>query len=136
MMGGGCAMMSKERNRISGEILDSCIEVHSVLGPGLLESVYETCLAFELKSRGIKIERQVPIQIVYKGNLLGEIFKLDLYVENEIIVELKSVDTVLPVHKAQLLTYLKLKDKRLGLLINFNVPLLKDGFSRIINGYD
>ena len=128
--------MSKEQlNRISGIILDSAIEVHRNLGPGLLESVYEVCLCKELQLRNLKYLRQVPLPVNYKGSLLDAEYKIDILVENEIIVELKAVEVLLPVHEAQLLTYLKLADKKLGLLINFNVPKLVDGFKRMINGY-
>ena len=128
--------MSKEQlNRISGIILDSAIEVHRNLGPGLLESVYEVCLCKELQLRNLKYLRQVPLPVNYKGSLLDAEYKIDILVGNEIIVELKAVEVLLPVHEAQLLTYLKLADKKLGLLINFNVPKLVDGFKRMINGY-
>ena len=128
--------MNKENyNKISGIILDSAIEVHRNLGPGLLESVYEICLLKELKLRGIHALRQVCMPVHYKGEMLGADFKIDLLVEDEIIVELKAVEIMHPVYEAQLLTYLKLADKKLGLLINFNVPKLIDGFKRMLNGY-
>jgi len=127
-------MSKDEINIISGKILDSAIEVHKELGPGLLESVYEECLAEELKTRNVKIVRQHAIPIVYKQRKLTKEFVIDLFVENEIIVELKTVDTILPIHEAQLLTYLKLANKKLGLLINFNEVLLKKGFKRLLNG--
>lgn len=123
--------MDKEKlNRISGIILDCSIEVHKNLGPGLLESVYEICLFKELRNRNLFVERQVALPVVYKGETLDADFRVDLLVEHEIIVELKSVEILLPVHEAQLLTYMKLMDKHLGLLINFNVPKLIDGFRR------
>jgi GxxExxY protein len=128
-------MNKEELNKISGIILDSAIEVHKQLGPGLLESVYEICLFKELRSKNIFIERQVPIKVNYKGEQLDEDFRIDLFVEHEIIIELKAVEFLLPVHEAQLLTYLKLAEKKLGLLINFNVPKLVDGFKRKLNGY-
>ena len=128
--------MNKERiNNLSGVILDSSIQVHRELGPGLLESVYEVCLCKELDIRNINYKRQVALPVKYKGELLNADYKIDVLVENEIIVELKAVETLLPVHEAQLLTYLKLADKKLGLLINFNVPKLVNGFKRMINGY-
>ena len=123
-------MNHEELNRISGLTLDCSIEVHKKLGPGLLESVYEICLYKELHSKGIFVERQVQVPVVYKGEPLDAEFKIDLLVEKEVIVELKAVEIILPVHEAQLLTYMKLADKRLGLLINFNVLRLIDGFRR------
>ena len=128
-------MSIEELNKISGIILDSAIEVHKQLGPGLLESVYEPCLFKELRSRNLFVERQVPVPVVYKGENLNADFRIDLLVEHEIIIELKAVEIILPVHEAQLLTYLKLAEKRLGLLINFNVPKLVSGFKRMLNGY-
>ena len=128
--------MNKECiNKFSGIILDSAIEVHKQLGPGLLESVYEVCLCKELELRNINFLRQVLLPIIYKGEALNYDYRIDILVENEIVVELKSVDILHPVFEAQLLTYLKLSDKKLGLLINFNVPKLIDGFKRLINGY-
>lgn len=123
------------RNNITGEILDSCIEVHKTLGPGLLESTYEICLLKEFELRGIKAINQIKIPIEYKGFTLDQDYRIDILVEEEFILELKSVETLLPIHKAQLITYLKLANKQLGFLINFNVPLLKNGFQRIIQGY-
>jgi len=122
-------------NFITGKIINCAIEVHKELGPGLLESVYETCLLEELKINNLKVYNQVKLPINYKGKELNKDFYIDLLVENEIIVELKSVDILLPVHEVQLVTYLKLADKRIGLLINFNVPVLKEGIRRKINGY-
>jgi len=121
-------------NGLAREIVDAAYHVHKKLGPGLLESVYETVLAFELEKRGLKVERQVPVSIVYEGIKFDEGFRADLIVENKVIVELKSVETVVPVHKKQLLTYLRLADKRLGLLINFGAVVIKDGISRVVNG--
>lgn len=123
------------RNNITGEILDSCIEVHRNLGPGLLESTYEIYLLKEFQLRGIKAEAQIKLPILYKDFRLDQNYIIDVLVEDEFILELKSVETILPIHKAQLITYLKLGDKRLGFLINFNVPLMKNGFQRIIQGY-
>jgi GxxExxY protein len=125
----------EEINKLSGIILDSAIEVHKILGPGLLESVYEICLCKELDLRKIRFKRQVSLPIEYKGEPLDADYRIDILVENEIIIELKSVEILHPVFEAQLLTYLKLADKKLGLLINFNVPRLIDGFKRMINGY-
>ena len=121
-------------NRITGEIIGAAIEVHKVLGPGLLESAYEECLCHELGIRGVAFKRQVPLPMEYKGLKLDCGYRLDLVVEDQIIVELKSVNKIDPIHEAQLLTYLRLKRARLGLIINFNVVLLKDGVRRIVNG--
>lgn len=129
-------MLEKERNNLSKIILDSAIEVHKQLGPGLLESVYEICLCRELLDKGISYQRQVSLPVVYKNEKLDAEFRMDIVVENEIIIELKAAEVIMPVHHAQLLTYLKLYDKRLGLLINFNTPRLIDGFKRLINGYE
>jgi len=129
-------MLTEKRNELSGIVLDSSIEVHRHLGPGLLEKVYETCLCKELELRGVKHQRQLSLPVVYKQFKLDIDYRLDILVENEIIIELKSVEKLLPIHQAQLLTYLKLANKRLGLLVNFNVPKLVQGFKRIINGYD
>ena len=125
--------MTRERlNELGGIILDACITVHRVLGPGLLESTYVIALLREFQIRGIIVRVQVPIEMEYKGALLGKVYVMDILVEEEIILEIKSVDAVQPIYKAQLITYLKLFNKNLGYLINFNVPLLKDGFHRIV----
>ena len=130
--------MSKERlehlNRISENIIGAAIEVHKFLGPGLLESVYEICLTEELEQRGLKVQQQVRLPLYYKGQLTKKFFVIDLLVEDEVILELKAVDRVLPVYEHQLMTYLKLTQKNLGLLINFNVPRLIDGVRRRLNG--
>ena len=105
------------------------------MGPGLLESIYELCLIEELKQKKLNIKNQVSIPLLYKNTVLSKDFKIDILVENEIIIELKAVETILPVHKAQLISYLKLADKRMGFLINFNVALIKDGIQRIVNNY-
>ena len=120
-------------NKISGKILDSSIEVHRNLGPGLLESVYQNCLCKEFKIRGINFATQVQVPVFYKGDYVSNDLKVDVLVEKEIVIELKSVELIHPVHSAQLLSYLRLMNKRLGLLINFNVPKLIDGFKRVIN---
>jgi len=120
-------------NQVSGEIIDSCIKIHKQLGPGLLESVYETVLAYELRSRGLQVAIQVPIPVLYEGINLEVGFCCDMLVNDLVIVELKSIETVLPVHKKQLLTYLRLAGKHIGLLINFNNELMKDGILRIVN---
>jgi len=121
-------------NSVSEPIIKCAIEVHKALGPGLLESVYSICLAETLKSEGLRFEREAILPVVFKGKELSKNFIMDLVVENEIIVELKAVETILPVHEAQLLTYLKLSGKKLGLIINFNVAVLKQGIKRRING--
>lgn len=128
--------MNKERlNEIGGIILDSCIAVHRELGPGLLESAYVTALVKELQLREIKARVQVPVELEYKGEPLGKVYVMDILVEEEIILEIKSVDAIEPIFQAQLITYLKLANKNLGYLINFNVPLLKNGFSRIVYNF-
>ncbi|MCC6866424.1 MAG: GxxExxY protein [Ignavibacteria bacterium] len=124
-------------NKISGAIIDAAIEVHKNLGPGLLESIYETCLIKELKIRGFHSESQVIQPVYYNGEKLDKNFNIDLIVENEVIVELKTVEKILPIHKAHAMTYLKLSGKKLGVMINFNVPLLVQGFKgfkRVLNG--
>src|SRR2546428_792754 len=117
---------------LSNRVLNAAIKVHKELGPGLIESVYETCLAYELQKAGFTTERQVKLPIVYDGIVLDAELRLDIWVERSLIIEVKAVETVLPVHHAQLMTYLKLTQNRLGLLINFNVPLLKNGIKRIV----
>ena len=119
-------------NAISEKIIGAAIAVHKEFGPGLLESVYEICMIQEMEDRGLKVAHQVDLPLYYKGRLTNKTFRIDLLVEDEIIVELKAVETVLPIHEAQLLTYMKLTNKKLGLLINFNVPLLKQGIMRRI----
>ena len=120
-------------NETAKQIVDAALRVHMALGPGLLESVYETALSHELKKRGLTLQRQVPVTFVYDGQRYDEGFRVDLLVADCVIVELKSVEEVHPVHKKQLLTYLRLSGKRLGLLINFNSALLKHGITRIAN---
>jgi len=121
-------------NSIAHQIVDAAYQVHVALGPGLLESVYQHILAAELNERGLHVEMQRPVPILYKGFEFEIGFRADMVVENLVIVEIKSVEAVHPVHKKQLLTYLRLTDKRLGLLINFNVELIRDGISRVVNG--
>jgi GxxExxY protein len=120
-------------NELARVVVDAAYQVHTKLGPGLLESVYETVLAYELKKRGLTVLRQQPIPIVYDELEFEEGFRADLLVADKLIVELKSVEHVAPVHKKQLLTYLRLADKRLGLLVNFGEALIKDGISRVAN---
>ena len=126
-------MGPEQLNQVSGQIVDAAFHIHSKLGPGLLESVYEAILAKELERRGLFIERQKAVPIEFEGLHFEEGFRADLVVERAIVVELKSVETLAPVHSKQLLTYLRLLDYRLGLLINFGAPLLKDGIKRIVN---
>ena len=121
-------------NEVAKIIVDSAYHVHRKLGPGLLESVYEVILAHELMKRGLKVERQVSVAIVFEGIKFDEGFRADIIVEDKVIVELKSIEKVMPVHKKQLLTYLRLDDKRLGLLINFGSELIRNGISRVVNG--
>lgn len=123
-----------DENEIARIVVDSALKIHRALGPGLLESVYEAVLANELRRRGLNVLRQQPVTIQFESMAFDDAFKADLIVENLVILELKSVETVLPVHKKQLLTYLKLANKRLGLLINFNCDLIKDGITRVANG--
>lgn len=122
-----------DENEIAAQIVDSAFWLHKRLGPGLLESVYEVTLASELRKRGLYVERQVAVPIAYDGNTFEEGFRADLIVANKVIVELKSVEDVQPVHKKQLLTYLRLTGSKLGLLINFGAALFRDGVSRVVN---
>jgi GxxExxY protein len=117
---------------LTQKIISAAIEVHKNFGPGLLEAVYLNCLSLELEFHGLSFQRELEIPLLYKNRKIDRFLRLDFLVENEIILELKSLETVLPVHKAQLLTYLKLTGKQVGLLINFNVPLLKNGIYRSI----
>lgn len=131
-------MISQERltelDKITEEIIGAAIDIHKYLGPGLLESVYEVCLVEELEQRGLNVKRQANLPLYYKGRLTNKRFTIDLLVEDEVIIELKSVDRMMPVFEKQLMTYLKLTQKNLGLLINFNVPRLIDGLTRRLNG--
>ena len=122
-----------DENGLAEQTIGAAIEVHKVLGPGLLESAYQDCLGHELELRGLRFEREVPISVNYKGRVVGDAYRADLLIENRLIVELKTVPSVLDVHKAQLLTYLRLTNRKLGLLINFNTALLKNGVHRIAN---
>ena len=129
-------MISKtEYERIARHIVNAAFEVHNELGPGLLESVYEVCLIEELRNRGLFVENQVKIPVIFKGKTLGKEFIVDLLVENSVIIELKALESLLPVHEVQLVTYLKLADKKLGFLINFNVSHIKIGIHRKVNDY-
>lgn len=128
-------MNKLELEGVGSKIVDAAYHVHKELGPGLLESVYEYCLIEELKSRNLTVASQTKLPVVYKGKQLNKEFIIDVLVENEIVIELKAVEILLPVHEVQLLTYMKLADKKLGYLINFNVPVIKEGIKRKINGY-
>ena len=119
-----------EINKITEKIIGCAIEVHKCLGPGLLESAYEECLAFELNNAGLTVKRQSPVPVIYKEIKLDCGYRIDILVENTVLIELKTVDAFNPVHEAQILTYMKFSEKRIGLLINFNVTLLKNGLKR------
>ena len=119
-----------EINQITEKIIGCAIEVHKRLGPGLLESAYEECLSYELRNAGFSIERQIPVLVVYKEIKLEMGYRIDILVENAVVLELKSIDAFAPVHEAQILTYMKFSNKKIGLLINFNVNLLKEGIRR------
>jgi GxxExxY protein len=121
-------------NEIAKQIVDVAFKIHTTFGPGLLESVYETIMAYELQKRGLRVQRQQAIPVVYEDVRMDLGFRADLIIEGKVVVEIKSVEAIAPVHKKQLLTYLRLTDKRLGLLINFNVELIKNGISRVVNG--
>jgi GxxExxY protein len=120
-------------NRLSSIILNAAITVHKEMGPGLLESVYQQCMVKELRSRKLNVNEMVPVSLQYKGEPLNKDYIADILIENEIILELKATEEILAVHEAQIISYLKLANKRLGFLINFNVPLLKYGFRRYVN---
>jgi GxxExxY protein len=122
-------------NQISNVVIGAAIEVHRVLGPGLLESAYEECLAWELQQKGLAVQRQISIPIRYKALHIENAYRADLLVQNELIIELKSIDAFQPIHTAQLLTYLKLLDIRLGLLLNFKVAQMRSGIKRIVNNF-
>jgi len=121
-------------NEIAKIVVDAAFHVHTKLGPGLLESVYEVVLAAQLRKRGLRVERQVPVPIQFEELAFDEGFRADILVEDNVILELKSLEQTAPVHRKQVLTYLRLADKRLGLLINFGAALLKDGVTRLVNG--
>ena len=121
-------------HEVSHTVITAAMKVHSALGPGLLESTYEACLEYELRESGARVEAQVGLPAIYKGIKLDVGYRIDLLVEELVIVELKSIDAIAPIHEAQLLSYLKLSDKSLGLIINFNVAHLKDGIKRMVRG--
>lgn len=123
---------AKKLNDITGEIVDASLKVHKAMGPGLFEKVYEDCLEHELNARNFKTIRQSPITVEYEDLVIPNAFKIDLFVEDKVIVELKSTEKTLPIHKAQILTYMQLSNVKTGLLINFNVKLIKDGIQRFV----
>jgi GxxExxY protein len=127
-------MSEKKYNKLTNEIIGAAIEVHKEMGPGLLESVYEECLLYELELRGLKAESQVMLPLKYKDKVLSKHFFIDILVEDKIAVELKATEEILPVHEVQLVTYLRLANKKLGLLINFHEAVLTHGIRRKING--
>ena len=120
-------------NDVSGTVVDAAMRVHTALGPGLLESAYEACLQHELRKRGLNVQTQVPLPVSYDGIAIDAGYRVDLLVEDAVIVELKAVDKIAPIHEAQLLSYLKISGRRLGLLINFHTLHLKDGIKRMVN---
>lgn len=123
----------RQLDEITGAIVDAALGIHRELGPGMLESVSQVALASELRRRGLRVQRHVPISFCFRGEVFANAFRADLIIEDEIIVELKSIEHLAPVHAKQLLTYLRLSDRRVGLLINFGAPVLKDGLKRIVN---
>lgn len=128
--------LTQRLNFLAGVVVDAAMRVHRSIGPGLLESAYRVVLAHELRSRGMRVAEEVPIPIRWEGMLLNPAFRADLIVDDLVIVEVKSVEVVAPVHRKQLLTYLRVADKRLGLLVNFGAELLKDGLHRVVNQLD
>ena len=125
--------MDKDVDAISYDVVGSAIEVHKHLGPGLLENIYQDCLAFELSKKGYKVSSEVSLPVVYKEKKFNSAYRLDLLIDDKVILEIKAIERVLPVHNAQLLSYLKLSNLKLGLLINFNVSQLKQGVKRVVN---
>jgi GxxExxY protein len=127
--------MSDKAENAATPVVDSAIAVHIALGPGLLESTYEACLGFELQKRGLNVKSQVPLPVVYEGCKLEMGYRIDLLIDDCVVVEIKASEGIAPVHRAQLLSYLKLSGNRIGLLLNFNVVRMKDGIIRMVNGY-
>ena len=120
---------------VASQVVDAALKVHKALGPGLLESAYQACLAFELRQRGYRVECEVPQPICYDGHLIEAGYRIDMLVEESVIIENKVVDVILPVHQAQLLTYMRLRNIHIGFLINWNVPRIKDGLQRLVHNY-
>jgi GxxExxY protein len=129
-------MQPKNINQITSEIIAAALRVHTILGPGLLESVYEICLSHELTTRGLSSRSQVGLPVVYDGEKLNLGYRIDLIVEDTVIIEVKCVEAINPIHQAQLLSYMRLSGKRVGLLINFHVLHLRDGIKRMVDGYE
>ena len=128
-------MDAEQLNHVGTRVLDAAFAVHSSLGPGLLESAYKACLIYELRKRGLGVQVEVPVPMIYDGTQLVDVgYRIDILVESEIVIELKAIEAIAPVHEAQLVSYLKLANRRLGYLINFNVVHLKDGIRRRVNG--
>lgn len=128
--------MTKEQyNLLAKQIVDACFQVHIEIGPGLLESAYEFALLKEFELRNIKARNQIPVKLFYKGYDTGKTYAIDILVEEEIVIEIKSSEILHPVYEAQIISYLKLADKKLGFLVNFNVPLIKDGIKRFVNNF-
>ena len=125
----------KRLNNLTKRVIGAAMSVHSALGPGLLESAYETCLEYELKQLGLRVERQKPLPVLYRGVALEGGYRLDLLIEKEVVVEIKAVDQLKPIHEAQLISYLRLSSRKVGLLVNFNVEHLKDGIRRFVNDF-
>jgi GxxExxY protein len=135
-MASPAAIRTPRVNQVSGAVVDAALKVHSLLGPGLLESAYQACLAHELRKRGLHVAAQVGLPLVYEGEKLDLGYRIDLLVENLVVVEIKCVEAIHPVHEAQLLSYLRLSGKSVGLLINFHVARLKDGIKHMVDGRD
>jgi GxxExxY protein len=131
-----CINLTLRVNKVSAAVVSSAMKVHSVLGPGLLESAYDACLSHELRRRGFHVDRQLGLPVIYEGEKLDLGYRIDLLVENMVIVEVKCVEILHPVHEAQLLSYLRLSKKNVGLLINFHVAHLKDGIKRMVDGWN
>lgn len=127
-------MDMRRANHVSGAVVNSAMAVHSALGPGLLESTYEACLLYEIQKRGLRAVQQLGLPVVYEGHRLDVGYRIDLLVEDLVVVEIKAVEALAPIHRAQLLSYLKLSGKQIGLLLNFNVARMKDGIVRMRNG--
>ena len=134
-MSGNGVRLVQEVNKTTEAVIGAAIEVHKHLGPGLLESAYEECLCHELSLRNITFKRQVPLPVVYKGTKLDCGYRIDLLVNDEVVIELKAVESILPIHEAQALTYMRLGDRKVGLILNFNVPILVKGVKRLVLGF-
>lgn len=123
-----------DENAIGAQVVDASIKVHKALGPGMLESAYEDVLAYELEKRGLLVERQVPVNVVYEGKIFGDGYRADIVVNKLVVIELKSIETVLPIHRKQLITYLRLSGLKLGYLLNFGASMMKNGIERLVLG--